>query len=133
MPPPVGRMADDLRRRWDPAAAALVGAHVTIAYEVDDGVASRLRQVAAATAPVEFTLTRAACWSSPAGGIYFAVEDRGGAIGALRRSLQIDDPPDLPFTPHVTLVHPRSATSEGAAAAWSELRGLHLGRHVTVD
>ena len=128
----MNEVVEEIRRRWDPATAALVAAHLTLVYEVDDDVVARLRRVAGITAPLGFVVTRAACWGSPAGGIYLAVDDSLGAIGALRRFLQVGDPPGLVYTPHVTLVHPRSATPQRAAAAWEDLSGLRLDERVTV-
>ncbi|MGH2722073.1 MAG: hypothetical protein ACRDJO_10800 [Actinomycetota bacterium] len=60
------------------------------------------------------------------------MDHSSGTIGALRRSLQVEDPPGLPYTPHVTLVHPRTATPEQAAAAWNALSGLRVDRPVTI-
>jgi 2'-5' RNA ligase len=134
LPPPVNELVEDIRRRWDPAMATLVSAHVTLVYEVDDpGVfLQRLARVARATTPLEFTLTHAACWGSPAGGIYLAVDDSLGAISALRRSLLVTDGPGVAYRPHVTLVHPRSATSAHAEAAWSLLRDVRVDQRVTI-
>lgn len=46
--------------------------------------------------------------------------------------LRVEDTAGLPYTPHVTLVHPRTATPEQAIAAWGALRGLRVDRPVTV-
>jgi hypothetical protein len=133
LPDPAGAVIDDIRRRWDPVMAELVPAHVTVAYEIDDpaGFSRRLVEVATVMAPLRFALTHAACWgSSPAGGIYLAVDDSFGDIAGLRRSLRIADPTGVAYTPHVTLVHPRSA--HRAEEAWTVLRALRVDQPVTV-
>ena len=61
------------------------------------------------------------------------MDDPLGAIAALRRSLQVDDPPGLVYTLHGTLVHPRSATPGRAEAAGDALSGRRLEERVTVD
>jgi hypothetical protein len=134
LPPPANQVVEDIRRRWDPIMAELVTAHVTLVYEVDDpGVFMRLlMRVAGVTAPLEFELTHAACWGSPDRGIYLAVEDSLGGIGALRRSLLVADPPGVTYTPHVTLVLPRSVAPERAGAAWTLLRDLRMDQPVTI-
>lgn len=135
LPPPVNRAVEDIRRRWDPRMAQVVAAHVTLVHQVDDPSAflQQLRSIATVTAPVQFTLTHAARWESPAGGIYVAVEDSSDAIAALRRSLLVTDPPGITYTPHVTLVHPRTTLPDRARSAWSALRDVRVNQHVTVE
>ena len=135
LPPPVHQVVEEIRERWDPGMAQLVAAHVTLVHQVDEpsGFLQRLTRIAAATAPIELLLTHAACWGSPGGGIYMAVEDSLGGIAGLRHSLLVTDPPGVVYTPHVTLLHPRTVTPTRARAAWTLLHDLQVDQPVTID
>jgi 2'-5' RNA ligase len=115
--------------------AQLVAAHVTLVHQAEDPAdfLERLKRIAATTPPIEISLTHAACWGSPAGGIYVAVEDSLGALAELRRSLLVTDPPGVAYTPHVTLLHPRTATPARARAAWTLLHDMRVDQAVTID
>lgn len=131
------RIVDDVRRRWDPEMAARIDAHVTLLHDVvdHDALAMRLARLSARP-PCRFTLTAAACWGPVRYGIFLAIDDHDGSIGALHAELAaLEDPrwQQPVYRPHVTLLHGRTITDDVAARAWAELAAWSPDLDVGVD
>lgn len=103
-----------VRRAWDPAMAAQIAAHVTLAYPQEapavDLLVERLRAACAAAAPFRLRLGALGCFDGPEGGVYVGIDDLDGGYAGLRR--EVLTPPFRPvsFPPHATLVHPRTSS-----------------------
>jgi len=108
-----------LRRTGDPGMAAMVGAHVTVAYpeEAPDptALAERVRALAATTSPFPLALGAPAAFTEERAGAGLNVDDPAGGLAALRRQLLRPPFRDLGYPAHVTLAHPRT-TPDGCAA-----------------
>ena len=113
VPPDAAVPIDAVRRVWDPVMAAQVAAHVTVAYPDEspsaDLLVERARAVAALRAPFRLRLGELGCFDRPEDGVYVAVEDVEGGFAALREQLLHPLGRAHAFTPHVTLVHPRTS------------------------
>lgn len=123
---------DAIRERWDPAMAARIAAHLTIVHDVVDHARADelVDELAAATAPFTYRLTRTATWSKIENGIYLDVDDPTGGLAGLYDALIEMERPGwsrIDFRPHVTLVHGRTAPAGAADAAWPELEALDAG------
>jgi 2'-5' RNA ligase len=128
LPEHVEREVDAIRRRWDPAMAERIDAHLTLVHDVTDVARAHhlVAAVAARVAGFDITITDTACWGPAKWGIYLGIEDHDGGVRALHDALAaVEDPRWLrtPFRPHVTLVHGRTVTEDVAEAAWAELNG----------
>jgi len=114
LPPWVAEPVEAVRRAWDPAMAAQIAAHVTLAYPQEvpamDLLVARLRATGAAVAPFRLRLGALSCFGRPEDGVYIGVEDTAGTYCRVRDDLL--HPPFRPvaFPPHVTLVHPRTSS-----------------------
>ena len=114
LPPNVSDAIEAARRKWDPVMAAQILAHVTLIYPQESPVVDQLvecvRAGARATQPFTLQLGGFACFEHPEGGVCLEVEDIGEDYQRFReRSLE----PHLhrvAFSPHVTLVHPRTSS-----------------------
>ena len=100
------------RRAWDPAMAAQIAAHVTVAYAqeapISDLLVERVRAASAGVPPFRLWLGRVATFESPEGGVYVTVEDiDGGYARCVRKCCAHRS--FVAFPPHVTLVHPRTS------------------------
>lgn len=129
LPPPVERLIDDIRHRWDPVMAGRIDAHVTLVHDLADHdlARHRLGRVARDVACFDLTLTTTACWGPAKWGIYLHVDDHDGGVWALHDQLaDVEDPRWLrgTFRPHVTLVHGRTVSEETAERAWAELESF---------
>jgi 8-oxo-dGTP diphosphatase len=113
-----------LRRRWDPAMAGQIAAHVTVAYPSELAGMMRLEGLLAEAArlvePFELRIGGPIHDGDPGEGIFLAVDDIDGGLRELRERVLGPDAPVV--QPHVTIVHPR--TSNLGRAAWQ-----HLARH----
>jgi 2'-5' RNA ligase len=127
LPDAAARSVYAIRQRYDATMADRIGAHITVLYDVDDPEAldRQLAEVTPSCAPFTLELGRPTCWTdAPAGGIYLPVDDRVGALSDLRGQLQGDGARvqgSRRYLPHVTLVHHRTATIDGAEQAWQDL------------
>ena len=117
-----------LRRRWDPALAEQIPAHVTVTYpsEVTDArlLGERLIEATAGLAPFRLRLGSVVSAGDAAKGVFIEVhdDDRGHAV--LRDRLLRPPFTKGPMHAHVTVVHPR--TSGLGPSAWRELAGAAL-------
>jgi len=111
--PPAGRV-ERWRRRWDPAMAAVVPAHVTITHpeEVadEDLLLRRARQIG--TVP-RFRLRLGEVFTEDGGrgGVFTAVHDLDGGWQQLRRLLLAPPMTPVDFPVHVTIAHPRTSST----------------------
>ena len=134
VPPPLGQAADTVRRRWDPLFGTLIDSHITLVHRLadhltPDDVAGRVRQLA----PIRARVTEVCRWADDEIGLYLAVVDVDGGIAALRDALEVVQPPGLEYIPHVTLLHPSTATSGKVDAAWDELSGWRPNCDIVLD
>ncbi|NJM07530.1 2'-5' RNA ligase family protein [Candidatus Gracilibacteria bacterium] len=125
-----------LRQRYDPASAARIAAHVTLLYDIAPadlpGIAEALTVIGQEVAPFRLQLGPAALWEAPEHGIYLAVADVDGGFFALRQRLIADRAEAERIKPHVTLLHGRSAASQGARA-WQALRHSQMRLATRID
>ncbi len=136
VPAEIAESVDDIRRRWDPIMAARVAPHITVLYAVENvaelrqhlgGIAEFLCRFRVRLGPVDH-------WGRPEDGIFITVEDSDGAIEALRsRTSHLRGPDDMSFTPHVTLLHPRTVPPQDMVAAWTQLRDLDPIEEVVIS
>lgn len=111
--PEVAGPLEAVRQEWDPAMAAQIGAHVTLAYPqeapIADLLVGRLRVASTNTSPFRLRLGGVACFERPEGGVYVSVEDVDGGYRAMRG--EVLRPPFhlATFPPHVTLVNSRTS------------------------
>jgi 8-oxo-dGTP diphosphatase len=123
---PAATPVERVRREWDPVMAGHVAAHVTVAYprDVDDVEELRRRTSAAAEELGHIRIELGDVEHDPAHGtVYLGVRDPDGGLARLRRAIAGEDA-SRGWTPHVTLVHPR--TTNRGPAAWEHLRGTGL-------
>jgi 8-oxo-dGTP diphosphatase len=132
--PRVAPLIELLRTCWDPATAAQISAHVTIAYpaEIASLVADdrRIADALAGVAPFRFTLGRVRCDNEAASWIFVQVDDLDRGWAALRERLLGRSHTSLARL-HVTLVHPR--TTNRGWAAWAALAGSRFDIAFTVS
>jgi 2'-5' RNA ligase len=134
LPPPISEQVDEIRRQWDPEMAHRIAAHITLVHEPrNDQSFRRGLDLIANGRQLEVRLTDAHCWGTPEGGIYLAVEDIRGDIDRVRRALQAVEQPDVLYEPHLTLVHPRTATPTRLRDAWDRLGGWAIDETVMLD
>ena len=124
----------ELRRRWDPAMAAGVPPHITVAYPEEhqrqlELLVERAAEVAVITPPFPLELGPVAAHDGGAGGVFVAVADPTGSWQDLRKRILTPPFDALPLEPHLTLVHPR--TSDRGEEAWRALRGTTLNGSIT--
>jgi 8-oxo-dGTP diphosphatase len=131
--PAVAAPVEALRRRWDPAMASQIGAHVTVTYPDEVGDTGVLRaclaEITSSLAPFRLGLGGVAVFDRPEGGCYVEVDDRDGGYARLREAI-VGTAAATGTPPHVTIVHPR--TSGLGQIAWDDLEGLRLDAEVTV-
>jgi GNAT superfamily N-acetyltransferase len=112
LPAEIAGPIEAVRRRWDPAMAAQIAAHVTLVYPREAPAAGllveRLRQASPATPPFRLRLGDLGHDGGP-DGAYLRVEDLDGGYAALRG--RVLGPPFQPeaFPAHLTLLHPRTS------------------------
>ncbi len=131
---PVREPIEALRQRWDPEMAGRLAPHVTLIYanEVSDVslLKQRITHASQSIGPLRLHLGRTAVFGSPSGGVYLTVDDVDGGIARLRA--HILQPPLVdrwkPYTPHVTLLHPRSGAR--GEQAWEFLRDVCIERDI---
>lgn len=123
--PTVADPLEVLRAAWDPAMAAQIAAHVSLAYPSEiaslDYLAERLAAAAAETSPFRLRLGRVKHFGAPEEGIFAEVLDVDGGWAHARNSLFAGATYDLGIEPHVTIVHPR--TTNRGIPAWKHLAG----------
>ncbi len=117
--PAVAGRVETLRAAWDPAMAAQIAAHVTVAYPEELAGLDRadLDRVAGAVPPFRLRLRGTAV--GPDHWVYVEVDDLDGGWRHLRHQLVGGSDP-VEAKPHVTLVHPR--TTNRGDACWSAVR-----------
>ncbi len=102
------------RHTWDPAMAAVVPAHVTVAYpeEVsdEDPLLRRAEALVGTMPPFRLRLGEVTADDHGRGGVFVTVEDVDGGWSAVRRRLLADPMTPLGHPPHVTVAHPRTST-----------------------
>ena len=126
----------ELRRKFDPAMAAGVSPHITVAYpeEFDDRelLIERAREVARSMAPFTMASTEVATDSDDGTkGVFLALSDPTGSWHELRGRLLAPPFAQLDVPPHLTIVHPR--TSDRGREAWTELKDHTLSMQVIVS
>ncbi|MDR6291977.1 2'-5' RNA ligase [Inquilinus ginsengisoli] len=133
---------EGIRRRHDPAKAAMIAAHVTFVFPTgllnEDAVLAHLHDRLRGDAPIEFTLSAAEPAVDDAMGehLVFLLPGHGRVAltalhdrlytGALAPALR----PDLPYCPHITVA--RFADAAGAAALANDIRrdGLSIAGRI---
>jgi 2'-5' RNA ligase len=128
--PGVAGPIESLRRAWDPAMASQIAAHVTLAYPreapIVELLVERVRIASAWVAPFRLRLGNITHAGRPEDGVYVEVEDVDGGYRALREDILRPPFTALPFTPHATLVHPRTSTRGRECWEATGLRALGL-------
>ncbi len=131
--PPANIAVEELRRAWDPAMAAQIAAHVTVAYPHEipdlDHVRQRLKSAAAKIRPFRLRMGSIDHDGNPANGVFANVDDMDGGWHRLRQ-LIVDEESGSGHPPHVTVVHPR--TSGLGTTAWRHVAGHRLEETFTV-
>jgi 2'-5' RNA ligase len=124
LPAAAAAAIEAVRREWDPAMAAQIAAHVTLVYPQEapqaDLLAERLRFACVSAAPFRLRLGAIACWERPEEGVYVEVDDVDGGYRRLREALLRPPFQAVAFTPHVTLIHPRTSDRGGDFWACAE-------------
>ncbi|MDQ1456465.1 MAG: hypothetical protein QOH28_2085 [Actinomycetota bacterium] len=137
LPRPLAERVDGIRTRFDPETARHIRPHITVVHDAGEallgGLRSQLEFVASTRPPLSLRLTTARCWGAPEAGIYLAIEDGQGAIGAIRRALGVIDAPEFEYVPHVTLTHARTVSAPQAREAWDAIRGWTVDETVSID
>jgi 2'-5' RNA ligase len=111
VPPEQASSLEAVRRDWDPGMAARIAAHVTLVYPQEaprvDLLVGRLRASVGHARPFRLRVSRTIVHTD--GAVHVDVEDLDGGYRALRA--EVLRPPFRPvdFTPHVTLIHPRTS------------------------
>jgi 2'-5' RNA ligase len=120
LPPEVAAPLEIARRQWDPDMAAMIPAHVTVVYPNEapsaDVLADWVSATVARITPFRLRLGPRACFGRPEDGIYVDVDDIDGGYGDLREAMLGAERRHVPYTPHVTILHPR--TSRHGRALW---------------
>lgn len=102
------------RRTWDPVMAALVPAHVTVAYPEEivdeDLLLRRAESCLGAMPPFQLGLGEVFTDDGGRGGVFVAVHDVEAGWFGLRRQLLAEPMTPLNVPPHVTVAHPRTST-----------------------
>jgi hypothetical protein len=124
-----------LRRRWDPALASQIGAHVTVAYPGETGpvgeLIDRARRAASDCAPFTVRLGQAVRRDGAHDWVGVEVIDIEGGWARLRRLLVPDADARRDVAPHVTIVHPRH--SNLGVEAWEAVRSAELEATVAFE
>lgn len=111
--PAIAGPIEAARREWDPAMAAQIAAHVTVAYPqeapISDLLVQRVRAASAGLPPFRLRLGHVATFERPEDGVYVTVEDIDGGYRKLREEVLRPPFHGVAFPPHVTLVHPRTS------------------------
>jgi 8-oxo-dGTP pyrophosphatase MutT (NUDIX family)/2'-5' RNA ligase len=120
----VAEPIEALRRRWDPALASQIGAHVTVAYPGETGpvgdLIARARRAALDCASFTVRLGQAVRRDGAHDWVGVEVIDIEGGWARLRRLLVPEANARRGVEPHVTIVHPRH--SNLGAEAWEAVR-----------
>ena len=131
--PAAATPVDALRARWDPAMAAQIPAHVTVAYPSEIGsldcAHGRLAEVVAGVAPFRLMLGQMRCDEELGTWTFVDVDDVDGGWAVLRERL-LGTSDATGARPHVTVVHPR--TTNRGPAAWAALQGRRFDGAFTV-
>jgi 2'-5' RNA ligase len=113
VPPGIAEPIEAVRQEWDPAMAAQIRAHVTLAYPQEaplaDLLVARLRAASYHTPPFRLRLGTLAYFERPEDGVYIAVEDIDGHYRTLRQHLLCSPFQRIMFPLHITLIHPRTS------------------------
>jgi 8-oxo-dGTP diphosphatase len=117
-----------VRTMWDPAMAAQIRAHVTVAYpaELDSFDAGTARRLTAELSPFRLRfggVERDGDW------VFIAVDDIDGGWADLRQRLL--PPCATVVQPHVTLVHPR--TTNRGPVAWAAISATEFDAECVVE
>jgi 8-oxo-dGTP pyrophosphatase MutT (NUDIX family) len=125
---PAAEPIEVLRRRWDPALASQIGAHVTVTYPRETGslgeLIERARRAASHCAPFTVRLGQAVRREGDHDWVGVEVADVEGGWARLRGLVVPGPAARSDVAPHVTIVHPRH--SNLGAAAWEAVRGTEL-------
>jgi 2'-5' RNA ligase len=108
-----------------------IGAHFTICHDLGDHQLVQI-DILRRHPTVRLRIGGVQCWGRPSLGIYLEVEDADGALDSLRDSLGVERESAVPFTPHVTLTHPRTTPVERAQEAWTALSAWRLDRDIEI-
>jgi 8-oxo-dGTP pyrophosphatase MutT (NUDIX family)/2'-5' RNA ligase len=124
-----------LRRRWDPALASQIGAHLTVAYPGETGpvgeLIDRARRAASDCAPFTVRLGQVVRRAGAHDWVGVEVIDTDGGWARLRRLLVPDADARGDVAPHITIVHPRH--SNLGVEAWEAVRSAELAATVSFD
>lgn len=130
------RLIEDARQRWDPVMAAVVPAHLTLAYPDEFGndykrLAKRAEDAAKTFMRFSISLGKVTTQNEGAGGVFLEVVDSTNSWNALREMLLTDPFRKLGVSPHMTIVHPR--TSDRGPEAWLALRDWQPNANLQVQ
>jgi 8-oxo-dGTP diphosphatase len=124
-----------LRRRWDPALAYQISAHVTVAYPSDshsiDDLLERLLPAAATVGPFELMLGSPLHRVGPHWWVGVEVADPDGGWRRLRDLLVPAARQPAGVEPHVTVVHPRH--SNLGEQAWRAVADSGIGGRFSIS
>jgi 8-oxo-dGTP diphosphatase len=123
-----------LRRRWDPALASQITAHVTVAYPSEiqsaEDLVEQMQSAAATAGPFELVLGSPAHRVGPHWWVGVEVSDPDGGWRRLRDMLVPPARQEGGVEPHVTVVHPRH--SNLGEQAWQTIAELKIGARFAV-
>jgi 2'-5' RNA ligase len=123
-----------LRRRWDPAMASQIAAHVTVAYpgEVNslEELLERTRRAVSLVAPFQMRMGPVRRREGTRAWVGLAVIDRDDGWRRLRELIVPPVPRRSVVEPHVTIVHPRH--SNLGSQAWEAVRTLDVAGEFAV-
>lgn len=130
LPSELAATIDQWRVQWDPAMAAQIAPHVTVAYPHQvHGVAdmqTRVARAARQVGPFELRVGPLAGPDATDGWVGLCLEDVDGGWQALReRIMHTDARAQEDIAPHITLVHPRTSGLARQAAGSLPTGPLH--------
>jgi 2'-5' RNA ligase len=133
--PSLAEPIEAIRRAWDPFMAAQIAAHVTLVYPEEAPCLAHLvacvRTASSCIAPFRLRLGGVAHFGRPEDGVYIAVEDVDGGYRDAREAILRPPCTPLVFSPHVTLVHPRTASR--GRACWEQVRSQGIQLEFTAE
>jgi hypothetical protein len=136
LPQRTALLVDELRRRWDPVMTDRIRPHVTGLRRVPDAelLLATLRSATEVRACRLHLGAPARASQDQGAGIYLQVTDPYHDMSLLWSALRdcCTEPDVLQGSPHVTVVHPRTAPPERVSQAWTELSHVSMSQDFVV-